>query len=93
MILLKYTIWPSLKVRLQYGWWIIKYRGKKNIPKEVVFGALSKSLERMNDSLMAAYREMPDDMPDEDKKNLFEAVQRSKALESDINELKDNDHE
>lgn len=93
MNFLKYTIWPSLKVRFQYGWWIVKYRGKKNIPKEVVFSALSKSLKRMNDSLMAAYREMPDEMSDEDKKNLFEAVQRSKAFESDIDELKEKDRE
>jgi ribosomal protein S1 len=90
---LKYVLWPALKVRLRYWWWIVKYRGKRNIPKEVVFDALTKSLERMNENLMAAYREMPEDMSDEDKKLLFESLQKGKALEGEIDRLKDDSSE
>ena len=93
MNFVEHTLWPALKVRLRYWWWIVKYRGKKNIPREVVFGAMSKSLERMNENLMAAYREMPDDMSAEDKKILFESIQKAKDLEGEINDLKDNEPE
>ena len=93
MFYLKHTLWPRLKVRLKYWWWIVKYRGKKNIPREVVFGAMAKSLERMNENLMGAYREIPDDMSAEEKRELFEALQRAKDMEGEINRLKDDDPE
>lgn len=78
-------------MRLKYWWWIVRYRGKKNIPREIVFGALSKSMVRMNENLMAAFREMPEDMSAEDKKLLFESLQKGKAIEGEIQRLKDND--
>ena len=84
-------LWPRVRVRLKYWWWILKYRGKKNIPKEVVFGAMAKSLARMNDNLMAAFRETPEDMSEEEIKTLFDAIQKGKDLEGDISRLKDND--
>jgi hypothetical protein len=52
---LRYEFWPPIKVRTRYCWWIIKYGGKKKIPREVVFGAMTKSLKRMNDNLEKAY--------------------------------------
>ena len=93
MNVIRYMLWPRLKVRLKYWWWIVKYRGKKNIPREVVFGAMAKSLERMNENLMSAYRETPDDMTAEEKMELFKALQRAKDLEGDINRLKGDDSE
>ena len=53
---LRYEIWPPVKVRCKYYWWIVRYRGKRNIPKEVVFRSLTKSLERMNNALDSAYQ-------------------------------------
>ncbi|MBI3335847.1 MAG: hypothetical protein HY001_05145 [Candidatus Portnoybacteria bacterium] len=48
---LKYEVLPWVKVKLRYWWWILKYGGKKKIPPEIIFGALAKSLERMNENL------------------------------------------
>lgn len=91
MFFIQYRLRPWLKVRLKYWWWIIKYRGKKNIPRDVVFGAMAKSLERLNENLMAAYRAVPDDLSDEEKRELFETLQKAKGLEGEIQRLKDSE--
>lgn len=53
---IKYELWPPVKVRGRFYWWVIRYGGKKRIPREVVFGAMAKSLQRMNDNLEKAYQ-------------------------------------
>lgn len=58
---LKYEVWPVIKVRGKYYYWILRYGGKKRIPREVVFGSMAKSLQRMNDNLEKAARIGADD--------------------------------
>ncbi len=53
---IKYELWPPVKVRSKYIWWIVRYGGKKRIPREVIFGAMAKSLQRVNDNLDSAFQ-------------------------------------
>ncbi|MEK7212755.1 MAG: hypothetical protein AAB686_03695 [Patescibacteria group bacterium] len=77
----KYTIWPAAKVRLTYWWWIVKYGGKKNIPLELIFGKINRSVEGMRENLMLALRHMPDDMSEEEKEELLSLLRTADDLE------------
>jgi len=71
-----------------YWWWIIKYRGKKNIPREVVFGALAETVKRMNEDMMQALGAMPDDVSEDDRREFVEAMQKTAEFEREVKELK-----
>jgi hypothetical protein len=85
---LKYTVWPVVKVRLTYWWWIVKYGGKKNIPRELIFGRISGSMERMRENLMRALRCMPGDTSEEDKKELLDLIRASDEMEKELEKSK-----
>lgn len=85
---LRYTIYPVVKVKLTYCWWIIKYRGKKNIPQELIFGKISGSMERMRENLMQALRHMPADISDEEKKELLDLIRTADNLEKEFDKSK-----
>ena len=59
MNFLKFTIWPWVKTRLIYWWWIVKYEGKKNIPPEVIFNKLEETAESLADDIQDAVRVSP----------------------------------
>jgi len=84
---LKYTFWPAVKVRFTYWWWIVRYGGKKNIPPELIFGKISGSMERMRENLMQAFRHMPDDISEEEKKELLKAIAAA-DLEKNFKQVK-----
>ncbi len=84
----KYTLWPSIKVRLTYWWWVIKYRGKKNIPREVFFGALTKSVSQMQENMMQALRAIPPNLEEDEKKQFLEAIYNVHELKDEISDLK-----
>jgi len=81
---IKYDIWSAVKVRLTFYWWIIKYGGKKNIPKELIFARMAKSMERMNENLMKVIRRMPKNMTEEEKKELIGLVRNADMLEKEV---------
>ena len=81
---IRYDLWPQCCVRLRYAWWVVKYRGKKNIPRDVVMGAMAESMKRMNDNLMAALGTMPKDTSEEDRRTLIELLQKAAQLEDDV---------
>lgn len=86
---LRYEKWPKIKVRGRFYWWIVRYRGKKNIPREVVFSSMAKSLERMNDNLEKALQAGADD-PDTDGEELREvlaAMEKAGELTEGVEEL------
>ncbi len=85
---IKYEFWPRVRPRLVYWWWIIKYRGKKNIPREVVFGALAETVKRMNEDMMQALGAMPDDVSEDDRREFVEAMQKTAEFEREVKELK-----
>lgn len=73
-----------LKVRLTYWWWIVKYRGKKNIPRELVTGKVATNFAAMEENLMLALREVPDDMPAEQRKELLELIGKVQELQKEL---------
>ena len=85
---LKHSLWPFLKVKATYWWWIIKYRGKKNIPPELIFSRMFKSVSGMNDALMNAFRAMPDNLNEQEKNEFLDLMHRAQDLEKEIKDLK-----
>lgn len=86
---LRYEKWPKIKVRGRFYWWIVRYRGKENIPREVVFGSMAKSLERMNDNMEKALQASVDD-PDtngEELRKVLAAMEKTGELTEEVNEL------
>lgn len=86
---LRYEKWPKVKVRVRFYWWIVRYRGKKNIPREVVFGSMAKSLERMNDNLEKALQAGADD-PDangDELREVLTAMEKAVELTDGVKEL------
>ena len=84
---LKYNLWPAVKVKTRYWWWIVKYWGKKDIPPRLIFGQLQKSMMRMKDSLQEALRHLPKDIGDEGKQMLLDAIGKAEELDRKQQEL------
>jgi predicted phosphoribosyltransferase len=70
----------------------MKYGGKKNIPPDVVFGAMRESMERMNINLKQALNHMSDDLSEEDKKEVTELLREAANLEDEANRLDTRHH-
>lgn len=87
---IKYEHWPPVKVRSKYYYWIVRYGGKKRIPKEVVFGAMAKSLQRMNENLDKAFRAAAEDpqTSGEGVHQVLAVKNRAKKLEQEIDNLR-----
>lgn len=85
---LYYTIWPWIKVKSTYYWWVIKYRGKKNIPPELIFLQMARSMARMNENIQLAMRVLPDDASREEKEQLVELLSQSNLLEDEVGRIK-----
>lgn len=86
---LRYEKWPKIKVRGRFYWWIVRYRGKKNIPREVVFSSMVKNMERMNDNMEKALHAAADD-PDANGKELrkaLAAMEKAGELTNGVKEL------
>ncbi|HCB35452.1 MAG: hypothetical protein A2W52_01775 [Candidatus Taylorbacteria bacterium RIFCSPHIGHO2_02_49_25] len=90
MDFLKHTLWPGIKVRLTFWWWVVKYGGKKNIPQELIFGKISGSMERMKESLIQAMRHMPKNLSEAEKKEFFDLLRTAEALENEVEKTKKN---
>ena len=78
---LKFNVWPWVKVKSRYYWWVIRYGGKRNIPPELMFGQIEKSVARMKENLMQALRHLPPDMGEEEKNMLLDAIGKADALD------------
>ncbi|MBI2476488.1 MAG: hypothetical protein HYV67_04600 [Candidatus Taylorbacteria bacterium] len=88
MDFIKYSLWPAVKVRSRYWWWVIKYGGKKNIPREVIFGAMEKSMKCLTENLNQAVRLLPTDADAEEKGLAFGAVAKVKEFEEEMSKFK-----
>jgi hypothetical protein len=78
---IKYEIWPYLKVRLLFFWWIIRYGGARNIPREMLRKKTEDNILRMKESLMNAIRAIPDNATEEERQMLFDAVRECGEVE------------
>lgn len=65
---IQYDWWPRMKLRLLYYWWVLRYGGKKRIPREIVFGALARSVARMQEDLRKAQEDIPLETMNEDER-------------------------
>lgn len=83
-----YTLWPWLKVKTRYWWWVLKYGGKKNIPPELIFGQMEKSMERMKENLMQALRHFPEELGGEEKQMLLDAIGKAEELSKAQREIR-----
>ena len=88
MDFLKHQLWPALKVRLTYWWWILKYGSKKNIPRELIFARMARSMERMNENLMQALRHLPANAAEDEKRELMEAIRGATRLEDEVERVR-----
>ena len=78
---IRYDLWPFLKTRLYFWWWITKYRGKKNIPREIIFAQMAKSMERLDRNLQCARASAMDDA-DTNKAEMAEIYDAIKKVEN-----------
>jgi len=85
---LRFTVFPYIKVRSRFWWWVIKYRGKKNIPKEVVFGALIETAGRLSNDFEMARRTIPDAMPEQERQQLYSIIEKIEEFERMIHRMK-----
>ena len=85
-----YTIWPALKTRAMFWWWIVKYGGKKNIPRELLFEKISGGVEKMRENLMQAFRHMPEETTEEEKQELMKLLGIARNLEKELEETRKN---
>lgn len=83
----KYAIWPAIKVRLWFLWLLIKYRGKKNIPPEEIFGAARQSMDRMIENLQKALRSAPDGVNYEELQELTDVLEKAEEMREGLNAL------
>ena len=79
-----YDMFSMIKVKLTYYWWIIGYGGKQNIPKEVILSAMEKTLEDMSFNIEQAFRMVPSDASEEEKKMAFQATVNARKLREEI---------
>lgn len=79
-----------VRVKLKFWWWTIRYGGKKNIPKKLIFQALANSMKRMGHNLKEAQRAMPEDVSEEERVRVREARMKATDLDTHIKDLDEN---
>ncbi|MFZ2975422.1 MAG: hypothetical protein WA055_02195 [Candidatus Moraniibacteriota bacterium] len=86
---MKYNFWPLIKTRLIFWWWVLKYRGKKNIPPEVVFEAMAKTMASLKENLQMARicATNSDDVDKKEMEEIYDAINRTDNLEKEINRI------
>lgn len=87
---IKYEFWPFMKTRLYFWWWVIKYGGKKNIPREVIFAQMAKSMERLNQNLHCARAAMMDDASKEEMGEIYDVIRKVENMEEEMNKIQRN---
>ena len=86
---MKYNFWPLIKTRLIFWWWVLKYRGKKNIPPEIVFEAMAKTMASLKENLQMARicGTNSDDVDKKEMEEIYDAINRTDNLEKEINKI------
>ncbi|OGN00014.1 MAG: hypothetical protein A3B91_03385 [Candidatus Yanofskybacteria bacterium RIFCSPHIGHO2_02_FULL_41_29] len=88
MNLIKYNLWPLIKVKTMYWWWIVKYGGKKKIPHDLVFKKIEETMQSFKDDLMQAVRYSPEDMTEEERKEFIKILEKTGELSRGIKSIK-----
>ena len=84
---IKYTLWPLIRFRCIYFWWTVRYGGKKNIPQELIFGQVQRSMKRFAENMEQAFRHMPGDLSQTEKGEVVDLMGLAKKLEEEVKRL------
>jgi|GEM_PF-3275531 len=84
MRFLIYKIWTALRVRLTYWWWILKYRGKKNIPLEVVLGRMDETMKLLSENILKAVQASSANMSEDESKMVRDLLAKLRELEEGV---------
>ncbi len=85
---IQHKIWPAVKMRLIYWWWILKYRGKKNIPPELIFGKLEETMKSLSDNVLKAIQASPENMSEEERKMAHDLLTKLQEFEKGVADIK-----
>ena len=81
------NLWPMVKTRIMYWFWIIKYGGKKKIPPEVIFGKLNETMESLLNNIQEAIKASPTDMSEEERLMVRELMMKTVSLKKEVKDL------
>ena len=81
------NLWPIVKTRIIYWFWIIQYGGKKNIPPEVVFGKLNETMESLLSNIQEAIKVSSTDMSEEERLVVRELMMKTANLKKEVRDL------
>ena len=81
------NLWPMVKTRIMYWFWIIKYGGKKKIPPEVIFGKLNETMESLLNNIQEAIKASPTDMSEEARLMVRELMMKTVSLKKEVKDL------
>lgn len=87
MNFIKYKVWPYVKVKMIYWWWVVKYGGKKNIPPDLVYNQMEKSFKKLNENLFAALRLTPDKIDKGEQKQINELLSKMNELGNELGKI------
>lgn len=74
------------KARIKVFWWSIKYGGKQNIPPQLIFDEIDKTMASMKDAMMQAFR--LDDLSEEERRDALKIIGKIDELDSGLKDLK-----
>jgi hypothetical protein len=86
---LKYGVLPWVKVKSRYFWWVIKYRGKKNIPPEVISEQINKSISRSAKSLEEALKGTPESLDEKKIERAGKTLEELSFLRKELENCQD----
>jgi len=69
---------------LTYWWWILKYRGKKNIPLEVVLGRMDETMKLLSENILKAVQASSANMSEDESKMVRDLLAKLRELEEGV---------
>jgi len=74
-------------------WWTIKYGGKKNIPPELIFDQMDRTMSSLKDNLMQAFRTFDEGTTQEEKDQFKSLLSKVHNLGNELNNAKNDSSE
>lgn len=74
------------KARAKVFWWSLKYGGRKNIPSQLIFDEMDKTIADMKDVMMQAFR--IDDLSQKERKQALKILSKIDELDSGLKDIK-----
>ncbi len=69
---------------MTYWWWILKYRGKKNIPLEVVLGRMDETMKLLSENILKAVQASSANMSEDESKMVRDLLAKLRELEEGV---------